>query len=226
MTHTQASHPVQFEAVLFDLLTAVLDSWTLWNTVAGDVATGRRWREEYLQLTYAAGAYSPYESLVAEAATRQGLDPALAATLAENWQDLQPWPEAPAVLGELDASTRIGVVTNCSEHLGHLAAAQVGVPFEVITTAEAAGAYKPRPEPYQHALGPATTFPAPGMSACRCGGTTASVCPVSTQRPRWPNTPHCPRCWGSSPIRHSPRTNHTRPCTSVRRPQFSRKGPP
>lgn len=152
MTQTQASHPVQFEAVLFDLLTAVLDSWTLWNTVAGDATTGRRWREEYLRLTYAAGAYRPYESLVAEAATRQGLDPALVATLAENWQDLQPWPEAPAVLGELAASTRIGVVTNCSEHLGHLAAAQVGVPFEVITTAEAAGAYKPRPEPYQYAL--------------------------------------------------------------------------
>ena len=146
------SSPEKFDAILFDLLTAVLDSWTLWNAVAGDADAGRRWREEYLRLTYAAGRYRPYESLVAEAAAQQGLDPTLTETLIDGWHDLRPWPEVPAVLRRLATTTRIGVVTNCSETLGRLAAAQVGVPFEVIMTAEAAGAYKPRPEPSERAL--------------------------------------------------------------------------
>ena len=59
-----------YDAILFDLLTALVDSWTLWNRAAGDVATARRWRKRYLDLTYAAGAYRPYEALVMEAAQR------------------------------------------------------------------------------------------------------------------------------------------------------------
>jgi 2-haloacid dehalogenase len=47
---------------------------------------------------------------------------------------------------------KIGVVTNCSEEVGRRAAAQVGVPFDVVATAEVAGAYKPRPQPYRLAL--------------------------------------------------------------------------
>lgn len=35
-------------AVLFDLLTALLDSWTVWNAAAGSEARGRAWRAEYL----------------------------------------------------------------------------------------------------------------------------------------------------------------------------------
>jgi hypothetical protein len=55
-------------AVLFDLLTALLDSWTLWDRVAGSVEAGRKWRAAYLRLTYGCGAYRPYETLVREAA--------------------------------------------------------------------------------------------------------------------------------------------------------------
>ena len=61
----------RFDAVLFDLLTALLDSWILWGDVAGSPSAGRAWREEYLALTYAAGDYRPYESVVAEAAERR-----------------------------------------------------------------------------------------------------------------------------------------------------------
>ena len=43
-------------------------------------------------------------------------------------------------------------MTNCSDELGHQAAALVGVPFDVTVTAQSAGACKPRPEPYQRAL--------------------------------------------------------------------------
>ena len=58
----------KYDAVLFDLLTGLLDSWTLWNGVAGSAEAGRRWRAAYLALTYGCGEYRPYEELVAEAA--------------------------------------------------------------------------------------------------------------------------------------------------------------
>jgi hypothetical protein len=67
---TQSTHrtPARFDAVVFDLLTALLNSWTLWNAVAGSDAAGLRWRRKYLDLTYGAGAYRPYERIIAEAA--------------------------------------------------------------------------------------------------------------------------------------------------------------
>ena len=135
-----------YKAVLFDLLTGLLDSWTVWNRVAGSEAAGRKWRAAYLELTYGCGAYRPYETLVAEAAPEGGL----AAELRTQWNTLQPWPEAPRVLGQLHCP--LGIVTNCSEELGRAAAARVGVPFDVIVTSERAGFYKPDPRPYQLAL--------------------------------------------------------------------------
>ena len=45
-------------AVLFDLLTALLDSWSVWNAAAGSEASGRAWRAEYLRLTYGCGSMS------------------------------------------------------------------------------------------------------------------------------------------------------------------------
>lgn len=149
----------RYDAVLFDLLTALLDSWSLWDAVAGDVDTGRRWRFEYLRLTYATGDYRPYEQLVAEAARIQKLDALLADQLTARWDELQPYPEAATVLTELRATCPIGVVTNCSNELGSRAVARVGVEFDAVVTAERAGAYKPRPEPYRLALDELGTTP-------------------------------------------------------------------
>ena len=137
---------MKYRAVLFDLLTGLLDSWTVWNRVAGGEAAGRKWRAAYLELTYGCGAYRPYEALVAEAAG----DQKLALRLIEEWSTLEPWPEAPRVLQQLNCP--LGIVTNCSEELGRAAAARVGVPFEVIVTSERAGFYKPDPRPYRLAL--------------------------------------------------------------------------
>ena len=142
----------RYRAILFDLLTALLDSWALWNRVAGGEAAGRAWRAAYLGLTYGCGAYQPYESLVALAARNTGLPEAKARELEEGWGELAPWPEAPQVLRELSAAHRLGVVTNCSERLGKAAAKRIGVVFEVIVTAERAGFYKPHPAPYELAL--------------------------------------------------------------------------
>lgn len=142
----------RYDAVLFDLLTALVDSWTLWNSVAGDRGDGKRWRRAYLGNTYAAGRYRPYETLVAEAAEEVGLPRSLADDLATAYGLLQPWPEAPAVLNALTGVVPLGIVTNCSEKLGRIAASRIGVEFAAIVTAESAGFYKPHPRPYQMAL--------------------------------------------------------------------------
>ena len=143
----------RYAAILFDLLTGLVDSWTVWNRVAGDAAKGRRWREEYLKLTYGCGEYQPYESLVRIAATRAGLPERLEKDLEAAWETLEPWDDARGVLEGLARTHRLGVVTNCSERLGGIAARRVGVPFDVVVTAERAGYYKPDPAPYRLAIG-------------------------------------------------------------------------
>jgi 2-haloacid dehalogenase len=150
----------RFDAVLFDLLTALLDSWSLWNNVAGNPEDGGKWRADYLRRTYETGAYRPYELLVAEAASEVGLSPALAGQLALRYRELKPWPEAREVLGALRRKgLALGIVTNCSEELGAKAVACTGVAFDVVMTAERAGYYKPDPRPYQMALGELGVLP-------------------------------------------------------------------
>jgi 2-haloalkanoic acid dehalogenase type II len=142
----------RYDAVLFDLLTALIDSWSLWNHIAGGEAQGRAWRGEYLKLTYGCGAYRPYESLVEEAALASGLGAAHVRALEDKWLSLEPWEDAKPLLRKLAKEYKLGVVTNCSERLGRLAAQRMEVPFDVVVTSERAGYYKPRREPYELAL--------------------------------------------------------------------------
>jgi 2-haloalkanoic acid dehalogenase type II len=142
-------HP---KAVIFDLLTALLDSWSVWDATAGSQDLGRRWRARYLALTYDCGAYQPYEELVAKAAVDSGLPATASARLRVNWDTLTPWPEVHRVLtGLRKKGLRLGVATNCSNELGTRAAARCDVTFDAVVTAEEAGFYKPRPEP-DHAI--------------------------------------------------------------------------
>ena len=137
-------------AVCFDLLSALLDSWSVWDRVArkpGLPELGRAWRRKYLLLTSTAGAYRPYLELVAEAAGAIGLPPSAPGRLEQAWNGLRPWPDVPAALSAIRVPR--AVVTNCSRELGLRAAACVGVPFDVVVTAEEAGAYKPDPAPYR-----------------------------------------------------------------------------
>jgi 2-haloalkanoic acid dehalogenase type II len=145
--------PSRYDAMLFDLLTALLDSWTLWNDVAGGETAGRAWRGAYLRRTYETGLYRPYEALVAEAAVEVGLDRRLADDLAARYAELRPWSGVAAALAPLVAAgVPLGVATNCSEALGRIAVSRVGVPFGVVVTAERAGFYKPDPRMYRLAL--------------------------------------------------------------------------
>lgn len=142
----------RFDAVIFDLLTALIDSWSLWNDVAGSAEDGLRWRTAYLRLTYGAGEYRAYDSIVAEAAEDAGLGREAAEALVRRWDELEAWPEAKSVLTDLDDRARLGVVTNCSVRLGHAAAASVFAGFKAVVTAEEAGFYKPHRETYAKTL--------------------------------------------------------------------------
>jgi 2-haloalkanoic acid dehalogenase type II len=144
--------PIVPRAVLFDLLTALIDSWTLWNAAAGSEAAGRTWRAEYLRLTYGCGAYAPYEKLIRDAAHATGLSDAAPDYLETHWTELAPWSGAQATLDALAPRCKLGVVTNCSARLGALAAQRLATRWDCIVTAEDAGFYKPDPRPYRLAL--------------------------------------------------------------------------
>jgi 2-haloalkanoic acid dehalogenase type II len=134
----------RFRAIIFDLLTALLDSWTLWGDIAGDEEQGARWRRRSLELIYASGEYRPYRDIVVEAASEEFAD-----ELLRRWDELEPWPEAPAVLRELAKDHRLALVTNTSQDLARRAAAKLGVEVDLLVSAESVGFYKPRPEPYR-----------------------------------------------------------------------------
>jgi 2-haloalkanoic acid dehalogenase type II len=136
--------------VCFDLLSALLDSWTVWDGVAevmGAKQLGRPWRRRYLERTAAAGRYVPYLDIVSAAATDVGLPRESASMLEARWDSLPPWPDVMPGLAAVTVPK--GVVTNCSEALGRRAVTRVGAPFNVVVTAERAGAYKPASDPYQ-----------------------------------------------------------------------------
>src|SRR6516165_8668303 len=105
----------RFDAIVFDLLTALIDSWSLWNSVAGSDPKGFAWRERYLEITYGCGTYRPYETLVREAAVQAGLPAELGAELERRWKELSPWPEAGSVLSGHAQRLPLAVATNCSD---------------------------------------------------------------------------------------------------------------
>lgn len=140
------------KVIIFDLLTALLDSWTLWDESAGGDALP--WRSRYLEITFAAGKYVPYENFVRQAASDVGLPPSVPEKLIQNWNKLQPWPEVPSVLRQLkDKGYKLGVVTNCSKKMGNIAADRAGEGmFDAVVTAEESGFYKPVKEAYMAIL--------------------------------------------------------------------------
>ncbi len=137
----------RFQAVAFDLLTALIDSWSLWIAVAGEEDLGRRWRTASLRIVTSAGNYQPYEAIVHRAAGEIGLPPERADALLARWGELHPWPEAPGTLRRL-RGLRLAIVTNCSQRLAESAAMATGGDFEVIMSAERAGIYKTDPRAY------------------------------------------------------------------------------
>jgi 2-haloalkanoic acid dehalogenase type II len=140
---------MRYAAIGFDLLTALLDSWSLFASVAGGRDLGMRWHAASQSLLRG-NDYRPFEDIVRDAAGVVGIERAKADELLQRWGESAPWPDVPGVLPRLTSYTRF-IVTNCSERLGALAAARAGK-FDLVMTAERAGAYKPDPRPYKAAL--------------------------------------------------------------------------
>ena len=140
---------MRYDAVGFDLLTALLDTWSLFADVAGGRDLGMRWHAASQSLLRGK-RYRPFEDILREAADGVGIEGAKANELVARWGQSTPWPDVPGVLPHLNSYTRF-IVTNCSERLGALAAARLGQ-FDLVMTAERAGAYKPDPRPYRAAL--------------------------------------------------------------------------
>jgi 2-haloacid dehalogenase len=141
-----------YEAIVFDLLSALLNSWKLWNEIAGSDEVGLRWRKGYIQITYAAGTYRPYEEIIRQAAAVENVPNDRAEKLIESWDRLEPWPETKEVLRRLERQVALAVVTNCSEALAKIAVERTRIHFAVVVSAAQAGFYKPHPESYRLAL--------------------------------------------------------------------------
>ncbi|MDP8923617.1 MAG: HAD-IA family hydrolase [Chloroflexota bacterium] len=113
----------------------------------GDDRLGREWRRAPLRLITEAGDYVPYEEMVYRAADEVGVPRARADELLSRWGELRPWPDVPDVLARL-RGRRLAIVTNTSQRLAEIAAAATGGRFEVVMSAERAGAYKTDPRAY------------------------------------------------------------------------------
>lgn len=174
----------RYDAVAFDLLTALVDSWSLYTAVTGDEARGRAWRAASLRIVTAAGDYRPYEDVLGEAAAEVGLRAGKAGVLIARWGEIRAWPEVPRVLARLEG-LRLAVLTNCSQRLAEVAASATGGRFEVVLSAERAGVYKTDPRAYRAVLA-ALGLPAERVlfvagSAHDVGGAAAVGMPVYWQ---------------------------------------------
>ncbi len=139
----------RYDAVGFDLLTALLDTLPLWRSAAGDDDLGTRWHAANQRLLRGK-PYVPFDELVHQSAKELGLGRTNATTLLSRWGEAQPWPDVRKTLAAIGSTPRF-IVTNCSQKLGDRAAKQAGE-FSFVMTAERAGAYKPDPRPYRAAL--------------------------------------------------------------------------
>lgn len=139
----------RYDAVGFDLLTALLHTWPLWHRVAGSVEQGERWHTAS-QALLRGRPYFPFEDDLRESAVAAGLPRDRAEELIRRWGEFEPWPDTPAVLAALPPMPTF-IVTNCSIELGRRAARVAGA-FDLVMTAEEAGAYKPDPRAYTSAL--------------------------------------------------------------------------
>ena len=146
--------------VLFDLLMGVMNSLEPWKSAAADPERGLRWRDAVTARMIAAGAYTPYENLVADAAAEIGLSQSAPADLLDRWSTMEPWPDAAAVSR---LSVPFGFVTNTSTVLARIAADRSRLLPAFTMSAEEAGWFKPQAAIYQAACRKLGLEPAAAM---------------------------------------------------------------
>ena len=136
------------DGVLFDLLMGVMNSLETWAAAAGDPALGLEWRDAVTARMVAAGAYTPYERLLADAASALDLAPTAPTDLVDGWADMDPWPDAAAIR---QLPVPYAFVTNCSSRLARVAADRSRLEPRFVLSAEDAGWFKPDSRVYREA---------------------------------------------------------------------------
>lgn len=136
------------DGVLLDLLMGVMNSLSTWTVAAGDRTRGLEWRDAVTARMVAAGAYTPYERLLADTASALDLAATAPTDLVDQWADMDPWPDA-AALRRLHVP--FGFVTNCSSRLAKVAAEHSGLVPVFVLSAEEAGWFKPDARVYLEA---------------------------------------------------------------------------
>jgi 2-haloacid dehalogenase len=136
------------DAVLFDLLMAVMNSLAIWSEAAGDERAGLAWRDAVTRRITASPAYVPYEEQVVAATADAGLPREAASELFARWPEIEPWPDS-AALARL--ALPYAFVTNCSQTLARVAADRARLAPRFVLSAEEAGWYKPDHRIYQEA---------------------------------------------------------------------------
>lgn len=205
-SHTRTNITIMpIQAIIFDLLTALLDSWSLWDRAANnDPEQGYKWRRRYLELTFGSDVYRPYEELVRTSAKDVGLPEAAPAYLIDNWDDLQPWPEVKQTLQQLKAKGyALGVVSNCSIKLGRRALQRCetadSTTFDAFITAEEVGFYKPHPNTYQAIISALGVKPDEAIFVAGSSGDVVGAARAGMQVV-WHNRIGLPALPGSAPL--------------------------
>src|SRR5688572_18683310 len=170
----------RLDCVLLDLLMGVMNSLETWTDAAGDPARGLEWRDAVTARMVAAGAYTPYEPLLADAASALDLAPTAPTDLVDRWADMAPWPDA-AAIRRLDVP--FGFVTNCSSRLARVAAERSGLVPSFVLSAEEAGWFKPDARVYQEACRRLGT--APGRTAFIAGSPYDATGASAAGLPTW-----------------------------------------
>lgn len=136
------------DGVLLDLLMGVMNSLETWTAAAGGSTRGLEWRDAVTARMVAAGAYTPYEDLLTDAASELNLHPNALTDLVDRWADMDPWPDAAAIQR---LTVPYGFVTNCSMTLARIAAERSGLAPSLVLSAQEAGWFKPDARVYLEA---------------------------------------------------------------------------
>lgn len=157
-----------YQVVTFDVYSALFDiESSLTGRVADALGTTvgagslvqawRRTQMHYALISNALGTGRVPFRLVTRRAldltlgqTGDELDEAGREALVQAWDELEPWPEAAAVLKTVrQDGHRIAILSNGDQSMLEALAGRLDISFDAIYSAEAAGAYKPNPAIYQ-----------------------------------------------------------------------------
>jgi len=102
--------------------------------------------------------YRPYREILADsialACREQGIEPAPgdAQAAAATMPDWEPFPDTRAALMEIHERFPIGILSNVEDEVIEATIRKIGVPFDLVITAEKVEAYKPSPDHWYAAM--------------------------------------------------------------------------